>query len=96
MIVGVCRISLRIPENMSLKGKRRVLKSIKDQTKNRFDVAVAEIEDQQLWQIATLGACCISNDSRHANEVLSKVVNFIANGRFEVEMLDYRIEIIPC
>jgi uncharacterized protein YlxP (DUF503 family) len=96
MIIGVCRISLRIPENMSLKGKRRVLKSIKTQTKNRFDVAVAEVEDQHLWQMATLGVCCISNDSRYANEVLSKVVNFVANGRFEVEMLDYKIEIIPC
>jgi len=96
MIVGVCRISLRIPGNMSLKGKRQVLKSIKTQTKNRFDVAVAEVEDQQLWQMATLGICCISNDSRYANEVLSKVVNFVTNGRFEAEMLDYKIEIIPC
>ena len=96
MIVGVCRIRLRIPENMSLKGKRRILKSIKAQTRNRFDVAVAEVEDQDLWQMATLGACCLSNDSRYTNEVLSKVVNFIANGRFEVEMLDYKIEIIPC
>ena len=96
MIVGVCRISLRIPGNMSLKGKRRVLKSIKTQVKNRFEVAIAEVEDQQLWQVATLGVCCINNDSRYANEVLSKAVNFIANGRFEVEMLDYRIEIIPC
>ena len=96
MIIGVCRISLRIPENMSLKGKRRVLKSIKAQAKNRFDVAIAEIEDQHLWQMATLGVCCLSNDSRYTNKVLSKVVNFIANGRFEVEMLDYKIEIIPC
>ncbi|MCJ7769130.1 MAG: DUF503 domain-containing protein [Dehalococcoidales bacterium] len=96
MIVGVCRISLRIPENMSLKGKRRILKSIKAQVRNKFDVAVAEVEDQDLWQMATLGVCCISNDSRYTNEVLSKVVNFIANGRFEVEMLDYKIEIIPC
>ena len=95
MIVGVCRISLRIPENMSLKGKRRILKSIKAQIRNKFDVAVAEVEDQDLWQKATLGVCCISNDSRYANEVISKVVNFITDSRFEVEMLDYNIEIIP-
>ena len=96
MIIGVCKIKLRIPENMSLKGKRRILKSIKAQVRNKFDVVVAEVEDQDLWQMATLGVCCISNDSRYTNEVLSKVVNFIANGRFEVEMLDYKIEIIPC
>ena len=96
MIVGVCRIKLRIPENMSLKGKRSVVKSIITQLKNKFNVSVAEVDDQQLWQIATLGVCSVSNDSRYANEVLSKVINFVTNGRFEVEILDCEIEIIPC
>ena len=96
MIVGVCRIKLRIPENMSLKGKRSVLKSIITQLKNKFNVSVAEVDDQQLWQIATLGVCSVSNDSRYSNEVLSKVMNFVTNGRFEVEILDCEIEIIPC
>ena len=95
MNVGVCKIKLRIPENMSLKDKRRVLKSIITKLKNRFNVSVAEVDDQDLWQMATLGVCCLSNDSRYTNEVLSKVVNFIANGRFDIEMLDYKIEIIP-
>ena len=96
MNVGVCRIRLRLPGNASLKEKRRVLKSIKTQTRNKFDVSVAEIDDHDLWQAASLGVCCLSNDGRYSNEVLSKVVNFIAGGRFEVEMLDYKIEIIPC
>jgi len=96
MIVGVCRIKLRIPENMSLKGKRSVVKSIITQLKNKFNVSVAEVDDQQLWQIATLGVCSVSNDSRYTNEVLSKVMNFVTNGRFEVEILDCEIEIIPC
>ncbi len=94
MNVGVCRISLRLPENLSLKGKRRVLKSMTTQLRNKFNVCVAEVSDQELWQLATLGVCCLSNDKRYTNEVLSKVVNFITNGRFEVEMLDYEIEII--
>jgi hypothetical protein len=96
MIIGVCKIKLRIPENTSLKGKRNVVKSILTQLKNKFDVSVAEVDDQQLWQIATLGVCYVSNNSRHANEVLSKVINFVNNGRFEVEVLDCEIEIIPC
>ena len=94
MNVGVCRIELRLPENLSLKGKRRVLKSIVARVKNRFDVSVAEIDDQELWQLATLGICYVSNNNRHANEVLSKVVDFIVNGRFEVEILNYEIELI--
>ncbi len=80
---------------MSLKGKRRVLKSITSQLRNRFNVAVAEVDDNELWQLATLGVCCLSNDKRYTNEVLSKVAAFIANGRFDVEMLGYEIEILP-
>jgi len=96
MIIGVCKIKLRIPENMSLKGKRSVVKSITTQLKNKFNVSVAEVDDQQLWQIATLGVCSISNNSRYTNEVLSKVMNFVKDGRFEAEILDCEIEIIPC
>ena len=96
MIIGVCKIKLRIPENTSLKGKRSVVKSITTQLKNKFNVSVAEVDDQQLWQIATLGICSVNNNSRYANEVLSKVMNFVKDGRFEVEILDCEIEIIPC
>jgi len=94
MNVGVCKIRLRLPENLSLKGKRRVLKSIIARVENKFNVSVAEVDDLDLWQLATLGIGCVSNDKRYTNEVLSKVVGFIVNGRFEVEMLDYEIEIM--
>ena len=95
MHVGVCWIRFRIPESLSLKGKRRVLKSITTRVAGKFNVSVAEVDDQDLWQLATLGVCCVSNDKRHANEVLSRVVDFITEGRFEVEILDYGIEILP-
>ncbi len=95
MNVGVCRIDLRLPENISLKGKRQVLKSITARVRNKFDVAVAEVDNHDRWQLATIGICCISNNSRHTNEVLSKVVDFVINSRFEVEILDYEIEILP-
>jgi uncharacterized protein YlxP (DUF503 family) len=94
MNIGVCRVSLRIPENMSLKGKRQVLKSITSRVRNKFNVAVAEVDDNDVWQVATIGICCISNNNRHTNEVLSKVVDFIIGSRFDVEILDYGIEII--
>lgn len=94
MNVGVARVSLRIPENMDLKGKRMVVKSIIGRVKSRFDVALAEVDDNDSWQLATIGVCCISNDKRHSNEVLSKVVRFIETGGFDAEFLDYSIEII--
>ena len=95
MNVGICKIKLRLPENMSLKSKRQVLKSITIRVRNKFNVSVAEVDDQDLWQLATLGICHVSNDQRHTNEVLSKVVDFIVNSRFEIEMLNYEIEILP-
>jgi uncharacterized protein YlxP (DUF503 family) len=95
MNVGVCKIQLRLPENMSLKGKRQVIKSITTQLRNRFNVSVAEVDDNDLWQKAVLGVCFLSNDTRYTNEVLSKAVNFVTNGRFDIELLDYEIEIIP-
>ena len=95
MNAGVCRIELRLPENLSLKGKRQVLKSITTRTRNRFNVSIAEVDDQDLWQLATIGICCVSNNSRYNNEVLSKVVDFVADSRFEIEVLNYKIEILP-
>jgi uncharacterized protein YlxP (DUF503 family) len=94
MNVGVCKVSLRIPENMSLKGKRQVIKSITGKVQNKFNVAVAEVDNNDVWQAATIGIACLSNNKRHTNEVLSRVVNFIEAGRFDVELLDYEIEII--
>ncbi|GAG56288.1 unnamed protein product, partial [marine sediment metagenome] len=95
MNVGVCKISLRLPENQSLKGKRRVLKSITTRVGNQFNVSIAEVDHQDLWQLATLGICCVSNNKRYTNEVLSKVVDFITGSRFDVEILNYEIELLP-
>jgi len=95
MNVGMCKINLRLPENLSLKGKRQVLKSITSRVRNKFNVSVAEVDNHDRWQLATIGICCVSNENRHANEVLSKVVDFVINCRFEVEILDYEIEILP-
>ncbi len=95
MNVGTCRVKLRFPENHSLKGKRQILKSIVTRLRSKFNVSVAEVDDNDLWQLATLGIACVSNNKRYTNEVLSKVVDFIVNGRFEIEIVDYEIEILP-
>ncbi|UCB43044.1 MAG: DUF503 domain-containing protein [Dehalococcoidales bacterium] len=95
MNVGVCKLSLRMPENASLKDKRRVLKSLTSRVSNKFNVAVAEVDNGDKWQLATIGICCVSNDHRHANEIMSKVVAFIMSNHLDAEILDYDIEIIP-
>jgi len=94
MNIGVCKIRLRFPENLSLKGKRQVLKSIVTRVGSKFNVSIAEVDEHDRWQLATLGICCVSHSRRHANEVLSKVVNFIIGNRIDAEILDYEIEIL--
>lgn len=95
MNVGICKIKLRIPENQSLKGKRQVIKSIIERVKGRFNVSIAEVDDQDLWQMSTIGIVTVSNHSPHVNEVLSKVMNFISQNSQGAELLDYEIEVIP-
>ena len=94
MHIGICKLKFRLPENETLKGKRQVVKSIIARVRNKFDVCIAEIDDNDAWQLASLGVACISNDSRHANEILSHVVDYINESRFEIEMLDYEIELL--
>lgn len=94
MNVGVGKLSLRIPENMDLKGKRQVLKSIIGRVRHKFNIAVAEVDDNDAWQQATIGFCCISNNKRFSNQVLSRVVAFVEKSHFDIEILDYEIEII--
>ncbi len=83
-----------LPENHSLKGKRQVVRSLTDRVRQRFNVSVAEVEDNDLWQRVTLGISCVSNDGSHANEMLSEVVGYIERDRGDLELLDYQVEIL--
>jgi len=85
---------LYLPESHSLKDKRQVARSLSARIRNKFNVAVAEVEDQDLWQRLTLAVCCVSTDSAHANEMVSKVVAFVEESRRDLELLDYQTEII--
>ena len=69
-------------------------RSLSARIRNTFNVAVAEVEDQELRQRLTLAVCCISTDPAHANEMVSKVVAFVEESRRDLELLDYQTEII--
>ena len=94
MNVGVCKINLRIPENESLKGKRQVVQSVIARIRDKFHVSVAEVQNWDYWQIATIGVCCVSNDARLTNEMMSRIIDFIVTSRFDVEVLDSEIELV--
>jgi uncharacterized protein YlxP (DUF503 family) len=93
MVIGVCKLDLRIPENHSLKEKRHVLRKLIDRVRARFNVAIAEVGDNDLWQRAEMGFCTVGNDRRHINSSLDKVVYFIEQMNL-VEMVRTEIEII--
>lgn len=93
MHVGVCTLHLRLTGSHSLKEKRRVIKSIKDRVKNKFNVSIAEVDALDNWQWATIGVACVSNDSGFANSVLSNVIDFIEDIRL-AELVDYKLEIL--
>jgi uncharacterized protein len=77
MFVCVARLTLQIPESGSLKAKRQVLRRITDRVKARFNVAVAEVDDQDLWQKATLALAVVGNERRHVDEQMEKIIHFV-------------------
>ena len=81
MVVGLLQVELTIPSADSLKAKRMVLRSLKDRIRKNFNVSIAEVEDNDQWQSAVLAVALVSNDRRFANQVLSKVVDFIKSSR---------------
>ena len=94
MHVGICRMTLHLPASSSLKEKRQVARSLTDRVRNRFNVAVAEVEDTDLRQRLTLGICCVSNERGHADSILSNLLDFIEESRMDLELLDVQTEII--
>jgi uncharacterized protein YlxP (DUF503 family) len=93
VVVGVCQIDLLIPGNASLKGKRKVLRGIIDRVKNRYNISISEIGDNDLWQRSQIGLSVVGNDSRHVNSSLDKVIDFI-DGMKLAEIIHSEIEII--
>ncbi len=94
MHVGVCVIDLRLPGNGSLKGKRRVIKSIVTRITREFNVSVAEVDQQNVWQRAVLGVACVSSSASYAHGQLERVVQWIEDQRLDVELLDYEIDML--
>lgn len=93
IIVGACNLKLMIYESNSLKEKRHVIKSILGRIQSRFNVSIAEIGLNDTWEISIIGFACVTNSTEHANQMISKVINFI-DGDSRVEITDYNIEIM--
>jgi len=93
MVIGTLVLRLQVPESGSLKEKRQVVRSLVARVRRTFDVAIAEVGDQDLWQAVELGVACVSSSARHADEVCQKVLNFVADDG-EALLTDSRFEIL--
>lgn len=94
MVVGTCELSFHLTDNHSLKGKRQVSRSLVQRIRNRFNVSVAEVSDQDRWQILSIGVSCVTNDARHANEILSKIVDYVEDHNEGAVLQHSRIEVL--
>lgn len=93
MIVGLCTVELYMPDADSLKAKRQILLSLKDRLRDKFNVSVAEVADQDLWQKAVLGIACVANEGAYVNQVLDQAINLIRSVR-TLELVQSRIDIL--
>ena len=93
MIVGLLTLDLHIPEANSLKSKRMVIKSLIERIKNRFNVSVAEVDANNLWQRSVIGIAYVANETRIINKVFEKIKNLILN-MHSVELIDATMEML--
>lgn len=93
MIIGTAIIKLHLPWVHSLKEKRMVVKSICAKVKNQFNVSIAEVEEQDIHQIAVLGFASVAGERAHADSIVDHVLNFI-EGNTEGEVVSVEREII--
>ena len=94
MIIGACSIELYIPGNTSLKGKRRILKPLISRIRREFNVAVAEVDHNDVWQSALIALVSVSNDQGHLHRLMDQGVRWIETHHPEVQVVDWQIEII--
>lgn len=93
MIIGASEITLHLPECHSLKEKRQVIKSIMARVRNQFDVAIAEVGENDRWQLARLGISCVSNNGQHADEILGHVRHYIEESRPDIQISNVETEL---
>jgi hypothetical protein len=93
MIVGLLTLDLHIPEANSLKSKRMVIKSLTDRIKNKFNVSVAEVDANNLWQRSVIGIAYVANETLIINKVFEKIRTLVFNTH-SVELIDSTMEML--
>ena len=93
MIIGICTCEIYIFNANSLKSKRSVVKSIIEKSKNRFNISIAEVGENDKWQKSIIAFSTISNSQRLVEETIEKVINFF-DSYSEIEIINIKREIL--
>jgi len=93
-VIGILRVTLHLPESGSLKSKRQVVAGLLRRVRTRYGVAAAEVGDRDRWQLAHLAVACVSQDGRHADEILAHVLRFVEAEAPDAQVTDVRTELL--
>lgn len=93
LVLGVLEIRMRLRSSHSLKEKRKVVRSLRDRIRARYNVSVAEVEDQELWQSIVLGVAAVGSDSGHVVKRLEEILKHVRNHP-EAQFLNHDLEIV--
>jgi uncharacterized protein len=88
-------VTLHLAASESLKDKRQVIRSLQERLRRQFNVAVAEVEEQDVWQTAVLGLVVVSNEAGHAARQIERIVQTIEETRLDAEVVDRQIDVFP-
>ena len=92
MYVGCCSIKFFLQGNHSLKGKRRIVRTLKDRLKNKFNISIAEIGDQDILQNLHIGIVAVNSDPKYLEGQVNKVIDTIEKMHL-AEITDHQIQI---
>ena len=93
MFVGLCQVDLMLPDSSSLKDKRMALSKIKQHLRNKFNVSVAEVDNNDLWQRSTLGIALVANKRGFVEQQIQKITEFIETQDY-ITVLDIQNELL--
>ena len=93
--IGACVVTLHLAASGSLKDKRQVIRSLQERLRRQFNVAVAEVEEQDAWQTAVLGLVVVSNEAGHAARQIERIVEAIEQTRLDAEVVDRQVDVFP-
>ncbi len=90
----ICKLKIHIPENHSLKGKRQIVQSIISRLRRQYNISIAEVDDNDLWQMATIGLGYVSKGQNNTADIVDSILKFIRQNYPQVEVIDCERELM--